>query len=68
MEYRRDIFNKGFLKIKQEIFNETKNYHTDTYTGKPLKPVKSWGFEHIISAKEFSDLHNIDLIDDLLVS
>ena len=64
MEYRRDIFNKGFLKIKQEIFKETKNYHTDTYTGKPLKPGESWDFEHIISAKEFSDLPNIGLIDN----
>lgn len=63
MSYRRDIFEKGFRKIKQNLYAETDNYHTDTYTGKSLIPGGSWDFEHIISAKEFSDLPNIEKLD-----
>lgn len=63
MSYRRDIFEKGFTKVKQEIYSETKNYHTDSYTGKPLTPGGTWDFEHIISAKEFSGLSGVETID-----
>ena len=63
MEYRRDIFTKGFKRVKDEIFKETKNFHTDTYTGKALKPGEDWDFEHIISAKEFSQLKNVEELD-----
>jgi hypothetical protein len=63
MSYRRDVFEKGFTKVKQEIYSETNNYHTDTYTGLPLVPGGTWDFEHIISAKEFSDLQNVVKLD-----
>lgn len=63
MSYRRDVFEKGFTKIKKELYAETNNYHTDTYTGKPLIPGGTWDFEHIISAKEFSELNNVNKID-----
>lgn len=63
MTYRRDVFEKGFTKVKQEIYIETNNYHTDTYTGKSLIPGGTWDFEHIISAKEFSSLPNIDKLE-----
>lgn len=46
--------------MKNILYKETGNYHTDTYTGKPLKPGEPWDFEHIISAKEFSGLENIE--------
>ncbi|WP_166383966.1 hypothetical protein [Polaribacter sp. 11A2H] len=63
MEYRRDVFEKGFSEIKKILYKETNNYHTDTYTGKSLIPGGTWDFEHIISAKEFSGLNNIEKID-----
>lgn len=63
MAYRRDIYEKGFKKIKHQIYLETNNFHTDTYTGKQLKPGGIWDFEHIISAKEFSGLPNLDKLD-----
>jgi len=62
MTYRRNIFEKGFSKIKAELSKETGNYHTDTYTGKPLRPGEAWDFEHVISAKEFSSLPNVHLL------
>jgi hypothetical protein len=60
MSYKRNIFEKGFSEIKRELFKETNNYHTDTYTNKPLKPGEPWDFEHIISAKEFSELGGVE--------
>lgn len=63
MPYQRNIFEKGFTKIKQQLYKETGNYHIDTYTGKPLKPGEAWDFEHIVSAKEFSSLSNVDKLD-----
>lgn len=63
MSYRRDVFEKGFAKVKAEIYSETNNFHTDTYTGKSLIPGGTWDFEHIISAKEFSTLPNIEKLD-----
>lgn len=62
MEYIRNIFEKGFTEIKRVLYNETNNYHTDTYTGKPLKPGEPWDFEHIISAKEFSGLKGVEFL------
>jgi hypothetical protein len=62
MPYQRNIFEKGFTKIKQQLHKETGNYHTDTYTGNSLKPGEAWDFEHIISAKEFSSLPNVGLL------
>jgi hypothetical protein len=63
MSYRRDVFEKGFSKVKKELYKETNNYHIDTYTGKPLKPGEPWDFEHIISAKEFSSLPYVKQLD-----
>lgn len=63
MDYRRDIFEKEFKNIKKQLHQETKNYHTDTYTGKQLIPGGVWDFEHIISAKEFSSLPNVEKLD-----
>jgi hypothetical protein len=63
MSYRRDVFEKGFSNVKKELYIETNNYHIDTYTGKPLKPGEPWDFEHIISAKEFSSLPQVELLD-----
>ena len=64
MGYQRNIFEKGFSRVKSELAQETGNYHTDTYTGLPLKPGGAWDFEHIISAKEFSSLPNVELLSD----
>lgn len=63
MSYRRDIFEKGFSITKKEIYRETKNFHNDIYTGQPLIPGGTWDYEHIISAKEFSDLPNVQELD-----
>jgi len=63
MAYRRDIFINGFTNIKKIIHSESKGFHTDTYTGKSLKPGEPWDYDHIISAKEFSTLKNVDLIN-----
>src|SRR5690554_130047 len=68
MAYRRDVFEKDFAKVKHELYLETKNYHTDTYTGKALIPGGTWDFEHIISAKEFSSLPNFDKVDINILS
>jgi hypothetical protein len=63
MSYRRDVFEKGFSRVKKELYIETNNYHIDTYTGKPLNPGEPWDFEHIISAKEFSSIPEVDNLD-----
>ena len=63
MAYRRDVFEKDFTKVKHEIYIETKNFHIDTYTGKSLIPGGTWDFEHIVSAKEFSGLRNVEKVN-----
>ena len=68
MEYKRSIYTKGFNQIKKQLSLETGNFHTDTYTGQPLRPGEPWDFEHIISAKEFSSLSNVESLEDETLS
>lgn len=59
MKYQRDPYLLGFIEIKRKLALETGNYHIDTYTRKQLIPGGKWDFDHIISAKEFSELQGV---------
>lgn len=60
--YQRNIFEKEFIRAKAKLAEATGNFHTDTYTKKSLEPGGSWDFDHIISAKAFTDLPNANLL------
>ena len=60
--YQRNIFEKEFIRAKAKLAKATGNFHTDTYTTKSLEPGGSWDFDHIISAKAFTELPNAFLL------
>lgn len=62
MAYHRIIFELEFRKAKAILAAATSNYHTDTYTGKSLEPGGSWDFDHIVSAKSFSGMKDVELL------
>ena len=62
MPYQRNIFEQEFIKAKAKLAQATGNFHKDTYTQEPLLPGGSWDFDHIISAKAFSELPGVSLL------